>query len=49
MKDMTSVDPKKRGKRMMEEREKEIRMREEEAERAGMQVEEEDIPPTIGS
>jgi DnaJ homolog subfamily C member 17 len=35
------------GKRMMEERE-EIRMREEEAERAGMQAEEEDIPPTIG-
>jgi DnaJ family protein C protein 17 len=35
------------GKKMMEEREKEIRMREEEAERARMQTEEEDIPPTI--
>jgi len=37
------------GKRMMEEREKEIRMREEEAEKARMQMEEEDIPPTIGA
>lgn len=36
------------GKRMMEEREKEIRMREAEMERNRMQVDEEDIPPTIG-
>jgi DnaJ family protein C protein 17 len=37
------------GKRMMEEREKEIRMREEEAERTRMQADEEDIPPVIGA
>jgi len=36
------------GKRMMEEREREIRIREEEAERSRIPVEEEDIPPTIG-
>ena len=37
------------GKRMMEEREKEIRTKEEEAERARMPLEEEDVPPTIGA
>jgi DnaJ family protein C protein 17 len=36
------------GKRMMEEREKEIRLRVEEAERNRMSIEEEDVPPTIG-